>query len=941
MSGSGGGLTTATYSALSGLRANEQKTKIQAGDIANADTNGYKGYDDYTTSVVTSASLGTGGVSAGSRLTADIQGTTKDTGVETDMLINGAGFFVVTNNAKKEDPTDPFKTFFTRAGSFRFDKDGFFENEAGFKLMGWKLDADGNLPATSSILESLEPVNFARTIYEPTPTSRIVTALNLNSEEEVAGKASITLNMLNPSTPDLQNAFVGEHDIITPGGVNVLQVGDGIKFRVNEQDYDFVYGGFLKSASIGGSNVGNLSSSGSFSLTLTTNKGTQTVTTDASITNLSTDLQVLQNIAKQINSLVDGSGNRIMKANVAPGAVSGEYYLMIAAGDGRQSIKVDPSDLVFTGTNNIGTNSHRFSSLSDLRNLLRTIPGVRANLEEGKWNGNNSETLTKGARITIFSNDGIYVDNYQAEGNSNFLAAFSMNQGAGNQSGYLSTNYDPYKSDRNMAGGAFSPHFNKGFSIYDSKGAAHEVMMSFMRVDTQKWAVEFHAIDPAEVDIPGRTDGLLQAGYIYFDGDGELLSFEPALQSAYSSVITDASAPIAGAALGDNLTITNNIQSNTFNYDPLTYADSNALLRSANTFSPAGNTITGTNGDIVNVTVGTGANQVQWSFRRSGTNDGEIIDSLVTQINDTFGKGALIAEKIINGAQIGIAIRARDITQQLSITNDAGNLTADFFNTLTAGGTATVAANNARFSNMYELASRINSVAGNAMSAQVLTDSAGLTYQLKLTPTTSFATSNFSFSATNTNNLVNLLGLEDIDTDNNLTDLDSDVAINWSPFVGSDPNQINLNWNAAVGNQGLQNYARSSAVLNIEQNGVQAGEISGITIDETGDIIAQFTNSRTKAFYKIPVALFVSPNNLDPQTGDVFTINPKSGQLNLVTSGNNGAGMIDNRKVEGSNVDIASKLANLIEAQKMYQANAQVLSIVNEEIEYLLNRAFN
>lgn len=942
---SSGGLTTATYAALSGLTANEQKTRNLAGDIAAADVHGYKGYETYMTSVVTSANSGTGGVNVGSRLTADIQGSSINTGVTTDLSINGQGFFVVTDNAHKSTESESYDIYFTRAGSFRFNRYGYLENEAGYQLMAWSLDADGNLPSISSIVDSLVPVNFAQTIYEPTPTSTITASVNLDSMQEVAGKSSITFDPYNTNTPDLSNAFLDKYDIIKPGGINNLQSGDGLKVRVSDTDHNFIYGGFLQTASVVGSTVGDLSSSGSFALNIVANGVHYNISTDSTITNSSSNLAVLQNIASQMNDIVDGSGNRLLKANIAKSTTSGEYYLMIGAGDSRDSISVtQPNNLTFIGSTSLAYNAHRFASLNDLTQLLNGITGVTANVIEGEWTDSASAELTRGAKISLFSTYGMYLDNYQAEGVSNFLATFSLNQSNSNKAGYISTEYDPYDDNNNMSGGAFNSHFNKGFSIYDAKGQAHEMMISFLRVDTQKWAVEFRVLDPGTVEIPGRTDGLLQAGYVYFDGEGHLLKFAPAVQSAYSGNITDPSAPITGAALGDSITVTSGTQSFTFNYDPMKGSDTAALIKGANNFVAIGGTgITGSNGDIIDVTVGSGADQITWNFARSGATDDAIIDSLVEQINNTFGSGALIAKKVVNGvSQIGIEIRARDITQAISVSNNVGNSNNNFFSTLFgAGSTSNVAADSARFSSVYELSERINSVASNSMNAAVLKTGQTSGYKLRIRPTDISAANNLVFSAAGANNLVTLLGLEGTDTANNLPELNQNVVINWANFVGSDPNTISINWGSFGNANGLENYARSSASLDITQNGVQSGDLERISIDKEGNILAQFSNSKSKPFYRISVANFVSPNNLLPMTGDVFANDAAAGTLNLVTAGSNGAGKIENNRLEGSNVDIASKLAELIEAQKQYQANAQVLSIVNSEIEYLLNKAFN
>ena len=64
------------------------------------------------------------------------QGSFESTGNTTDLAIGGAGFFVL-----RESGTD--NNYYSRAGNFRFDKDGYLINPEGYVVQGWELDADG------------------------------------------------------------------------------------------------------------------------------------------------------------------------------------------------------------------------------------------------------------------------------------------------------------------------------------------------------------------------------------------------------------------------------------------------------------------------------------------------------------------------------------------------------------------------------------------------------------------------------------------------------------------------------------------------------------------------------------------------------------------------------------------------------------------------------
>lgn len=51
---------------------------------------------------------------------------------------------------------------FTRRGDFQKDQSGYWKNGGDMLLLAWKLGTDGKLPTNSTLLSSLEVVNFAR-----------------------------------------------------------------------------------------------------------------------------------------------------------------------------------------------------------------------------------------------------------------------------------------------------------------------------------------------------------------------------------------------------------------------------------------------------------------------------------------------------------------------------------------------------------------------------------------------------------------------------------------------------------------------------------------------------------------------------------------------------------------------------------------------------------
>ena len=139
------GITSALYSGVSGLNTNSQAMSVIGNNLANTNTLGFKGSRTVFSDLLSSNVSGSGGTSQVGRgvglSTVDnvfSQGTFESTSSDTDVAIEGAGFFVL-----KEPGADA--TYYSRAGAFRFDDEGFLVNPEGMRVQGKSFDAAGVL----------------------------------------------------------------------------------------------------------------------------------------------------------------------------------------------------------------------------------------------------------------------------------------------------------------------------------------------------------------------------------------------------------------------------------------------------------------------------------------------------------------------------------------------------------------------------------------------------------------------------------------------------------------------------------------------------------------------------------------------------------------------------------------------------------------------------
>jgi flagellar hook protein FlgE len=140
-------ISSSLYSGISGLNTNGNAMAVIGNNIANTNTVGFKSSRAVFSDLLSGYVNGSGGLSQVGRGTGlssvdNIfgQGTFESTESNTDLAIEGEGLFVLS------EPTNG-ATFYSRAGAFHFDGDGYLVNPEGYRVQGKAYDANGNLTA--------------------------------------------------------------------------------------------------------------------------------------------------------------------------------------------------------------------------------------------------------------------------------------------------------------------------------------------------------------------------------------------------------------------------------------------------------------------------------------------------------------------------------------------------------------------------------------------------------------------------------------------------------------------------------------------------------------------------------------------------------------------------------------------------------------------------
>jgi len=127
------------------------------------------------------------------------------------------------------------------------------------------------------------------------------------------------------------------------------------------------------------------------------------------------------------------------------------------------------------------------------------------------------------------------------------------------------------------------------------------------------------------------------------------------------------------------------------------------------------------------------------------------------------------------------------------------------------------------------------------------------------------------------------------------------------------------------------------SVNSMNQDGLAAGRLTGIDIDDQGVIFARFSNGGSQATGKVALSRFPSNSGLNKLGDTAWGQSANSGQPINGEAGSNNFGLIQAGALEGSNVDLSKELVNLIVAQQAYQASAQTITTENSIMQTILN----
>jgi flagellar hook protein FlgE len=248
----------------------------------------------------------------------------------------------------------------------------------------------------------------------------------------------------------------------------------------------------------------------------------------------------------------------------------------------------------------------------------------------------------------------------------------------------------------------------------------------------------------------------------------------------------------------------------------------------------------------------------------------------------------------------------------ISATNFSGNATTITAPTITSGET------------VDQYVSALN----NALSAAGITSVTATNNNGVLSIAESSSSANLSISGIVAQDLTNVNGTLNFDSSGNLTSPTAAVTGITLSGMSDGAAAQSLTWNLfdSSGTSLITQTASSSSTTAETQNGYQSGTFAGFTVDQNGVLSATFSNGQSDTIGELAVGNVMNQQGLQAVGSTAYQASASSGTMTIGTANAKGNGTIQDDALEASNVSISGEFADLIVAQRAFEANSKVVT---------------
>ena len=175
-------------------------------------------------------------------------------------------------------------------------------------------------------------------------------------------------------------------------------------------------------------------------------------------------------------------------------------------------------------------------------------------------------------------------------------------------------------------------------------------------------------------------------------------------------------------------------------------------------------------------------------------------------------------------------------------------------------------------------------------------------------------------------------------TDGSLTSVTTTTPIT-ANFVGATAGQaIAVNFGTptsggGTGLDGVTQFAAPSNVSNQTQDGYASGELASVSVDQNGVLTGTYTNGQQLAIAQLAIAKFQNNQGLAMAGSNAWASTNSSGLAAVGTAGSGGRGAVTGGSLEGSNVDLAQQMVDMITHERAFQSNSKTIQTADQMLQ--------
>jgi flagellar hook protein FlgE len=154
---------------------------------------------------------------------------------------------------------------------------------------------------------------------------------------------------------------------------------------------------------------------------------------------------------------------------------------------------------------------------------------------------------------------------------------------------------------------------------------------------------------------------------------------------------------------------------------------------------------------------------------------------------------------------------------------------------------------------------------------------------------------------------------------------------------GATPQTLDISLGAPGTFEGMTQFAGDYTPPQFDDDGTETGSLERAEMSDSGVLFGVFDNGQRRALFQVPLANVANPDQMRSVDGNAYVTTRDSGAVNLGGAMSNGLGSVTSGALEGSNVDIAQELTDLIQTQRAYSSSAKIITTSDEMLSETLS----